>query len=104
MNQQPITVGAAIAGVVATAVALAAVLWPQRLSPELQAAIIAFANALIVAAAAVWANMKATPVDNPTLPAGANVRVQGTEDHVIIRPTPPGPVGVSDDGPQEDGF
>lgn len=101
MNQQPVAVGAAIAGVVSTAVALAAVLWPDRLSPELQAAIIAFANATIVAAAAVWAASRVTPVANPTLPAGTSVSVQGTEDKVVIAPTPPGPTGIEGehDGP-----
>lgn len=94
MNHQPVAVGAAIAGVVSTAVALAAVLWPERLSPELQASIIAFANAVIVAAAAVWAASRVTPVSNPTLPSGTSVRVQGTEDKVLIAPTPPGPVGI----------
>lgn len=99
MNQQPVAVGAAIAGVISTAVALAAVLWPDRLSPDMQAAIIAFANAVIVAAAAVWAATKVTPVASPTLPTGTSVKVQGTEDTVLIQPTPPGPVGVEGSEP-----
>lgn len=37
-----------------------------------------------------------TPVAKPMLPAGTMVQVQGTNDAVKIRPTPPGPLGVED--------
>lgn len=37
-----------------------------------------------------------TPVASPQLPANTKVAVQGTDDAVIIQPTPPGPTGVED--------
>ena len=37
-----------------------------------------------------------TPVAAPKLPANTEVMVQGTNDTVVIQPTPPGPVGIED--------
>lgn len=94
MNQQPILISGAIGGVLTTGVALAAVLWPQRLDPLLQAAVIAFGNSVILTAGAIYAMLKSTPVSNPTLPPGSVVNVQGSEDKVEIQPTPPGPAAI----------
>lgn len=93
-NSQPVAVSAAIGGLLSTGVALAAVLWPDRLAPVVQAAIIAFGNSLILTAGAIYAMRGSTPVHNPTLPANTEVKVQGTTDSVVIQPSPPGPVGV----------
>lgn len=94
MNREPVTVSVAVGGVLTTGVALAAVLWPHRLDPALQAAIIAFGNAVILALATLFARARSTPVASPRLPEGSAVRVEGTDDTVIVKPTPPGPVGV----------
>lgn len=98
LTNQPVAISAAIGGVISTGIALAAVLWPDRLTPELQAVIIAFANSVIVAGMSIWAASRVTPVANPTLPSGTSVNVQGTEDKVVIAPTPPGPTGVDSGG------
>ena len=43
---EPVSLSVAVGTVIATGVALAALLWPQRLTPELQAGIVVFANAI----------------------------------------------------------
>jgi hypothetical protein len=93
-SHQPVAVSVAIGGLVTTGIALAAVLWPDRLTPELQAVIIAFGNAVILTGASIWAASRSTPVANPTLKAGTSVNVQDSSDSVIIAPSPPGPQGV----------
>ena len=93
-NNQPVPIAVAVATVLSTGVALFAVLWPDRLTIEAQAAIIAFGNSLIGLGVAVWLNRQTTAVNNPVLPAGSSVKVQGTEDRVNIQPTPPGPTGT----------
>ena len=93
-SNQPVAVSVAIGGVVTTGIALLAIFWPERLTPEVQALVIAFANALILAAVSIWAASRSTPVSNPTLPTGSVVNVQGSEDKVIIETSPPGPTGV----------
>jgi hypothetical protein len=97
-SQQPVLISSAIGGVLSTGVALAAVLWPDRLEPILQAAIIAFGNSVILTAGAIYAFLKSTPVANPTLPPGSVVNVQGSEDKVEIQPTPPGPAAIEGGG------
>lgn len=42
---------------------------------------------------AFLANTQTTPISDPVLAAGTTVKVQGTEDTVLVQPTPPGPVG-----------
>lgn len=42
---------------------------------------------------AFLANTATTPISDPILKAGTSVRVQDTDDHVVIQPTPPGPTG-----------
>jgi hypothetical protein len=96
-NQQPVALNVAIAGLVASAISVATILWPDRLSPELQASIIAFANAAIVVVTIVVTRSQVTPIANPTLKAGTSVNVQGSEDKVVIESSPPGPVGVEGD-------
>jgi hypothetical protein len=94
MNQQPVALNVAIAGFISSCVTLAAIFWPDRLSPEVQAAIISVANAAIVVVTILLTMRQVTPVANPTLPAGTSVNVQNTEDKVLIAPTPPGPTGI----------
>lgn len=77
MNRpQPVNVNIAIGGLLSTGVALLAILWPERLSPELQAAIIAFGNTLILTVAAIIASRAVTPVAAPQLPEGTKVTVE----------------------------
>ena len=45
-----------------------------------------------------------TPVAEPQLPNGTEVRIQNSDDTVIVRPTPPGPVGVEDGAVDEGGI
>lgn len=42
---------------------------------------------------AFLANTATTPVADPILPEGTTVKVQDSEDTVLIQKTPPGPVG-----------
>jgi hypothetical protein len=97
-NNQPVAVSAAIGGVLSTGVALAAVLWPDRLDPVMQAAIIGFGNSVILTAGALFAMHRSTPIANPTLAAGTPVKVAGSEDSVIIETSPPGPTGIEGGG------
>jgi hypothetical protein len=92
-TSQPVPLTIAVASVLSTGVALVAVLWPDRLTVEAQAAIIAFGNSLIALGAAIWLNKTTTAVASPELPAGSTVKVSGTRDTVEIQPTPPGPTG-----------
>jgi len=94
MNQQPVALNVAIAGLVSSVITLAAIFWPDRLTPETQAAIVAVANSVIVVVTIFLTQRQTTPVSNPTLPADTTVNVQGTEDKVVIAPTPPGPTGI----------
>jgi hypothetical protein len=98
MNNQPVAINVAIGGVISTGVALAALLWPDRLSPEMQVAIIAFANSVIVVAVILLTKSQVTPIADPTLKSGTSVKVEGTTDSVVIAATPPGPTGVEGGG------
>ena len=93
-NQQPVALNVALAGLVSSAVTLAAIFWPERLSPEAQGAIIAVANSAIVVVTILLTQRQVTPVANPTLKAGTSVNVQDSADSVIIAASPPGPQGV----------
>lgn len=90
---QPASIPIALAGTLSTGVALLAVFLPN-LDLATQTLIIAFGNSVIGLGVAVWLNRRTTSVDNPVLAAGTGVAVKGTEDQVIVAPTPPGPVGV----------
>lgn len=43
---------------------------------------------------AFLANTATTPISDPILKAGTEVKVEGTSDTVIVQPTPPGPTGL----------
>ncbi len=55
-------------------------------------------NIALVAVLGLFARQASTPVAAPTLPAVTEVAVKGTEDSVVIQPTPPGPYGVEGEG------
>ena len=94
MSNQPVALNVAIAGLVSSAVTLAAIFWPDRLSPEVQGSIIALANSAIVVVTILLTQRQTTPISNPTLAAGTSVNVENSEDKVVIAPSPPGPTGV----------
>ena len=62
MTNEPVALSVAIGTVLATAVAFAAVLWPDKLTPEVTAGVIALGNALIGLGVALYARSKVTPV------------------------------------------
>lgn len=76
VNGEPVAISTALGGVLTTAVAFAALLLPNQLTKEMQLAIIALGNALILTAVVVYGRAKSTPVANPTLPAGTVVNVE----------------------------
>ena len=98
MNNQPVTLNVAIAGLVSSVISAAAILWPDRLTPELQLAIIAVSNSLIVVATIIVTKSQVTPLSAPRLEQNSEVTVlkggQPTGDSVIVKSSPPGPVGV----------
>lgn len=94
MNTQPVALNVAIAGLVSSAVTLAAIFWPERLDPGTQGVIVAFVNSVIVVATILLTMHQVTPIANPTLKAGTSVNVEHTSDSVIIAASPPGPTGV----------
>jgi hypothetical protein len=86
---QPVAINVAIGGVLATGVSLAALLWPG-ITPELQVAIIAFGNAVILAATAIVTWHQVTPTSDPVLPAGTTVTTpQGQPAEVVPTAPPP---------------
>ena len=60
---------------------------------------------LVLPLLASWlaARPATTPVADPVLPTGTHVSVEGTDDIVVVQPTPPGPVGYEEPFP-DDGF
>src|SRR5687768_4270479 len=46
----------------------------------------------------LFVRQTSTSISSPTLPANTEVSVQGTEDTVVIQPTPPGPTGADGGG------
>lgn len=97
-QNQPVAVSFAVGGLLTTGVALAAILYPDRLNQAVQVAIIAFGNSVILTAGAVYAMMKSTPSDKPRVEKGTSVEVldkgQPTGDSVIVQKSPPGSVDV----------
>jgi hypothetical protein len=87
-DTQPVAVSVAVATVLMTGVTLAAILIPELAANQaLQVAIIAFGNALIGLAAAVWARARVTPLAAPKLEPGTTGTIYGTEDTFTV-PTP----------------
>lgn len=71
--REPVAISVALGVVLSTAVALLALLWPDKLTPEMTAAIIALGNAIIGLGVAVFARSQSTPTAAPVLPTGAAV-------------------------------
>jgi hypothetical protein len=78
VNTEPVAINVALGGVLSTGVALAALLIPG-LSTEIQVALVAFGNAVILLGVVLLTRSQVTPVAAPTLPAGTEVRIQDSE-------------------------
>lgn len=61
----------------------------------LVATIIGAVTAFLGTFVAFLANTQTTPISDPVLKSGTSVTVEGTQDKVLIAPTPPGPTGTS---------
>jgi hypothetical protein len=84
-------------GLITSAGSLAQLLIVQLvpdLDPVIVATIIGAVGTFLGAFIAFLANTATTPVSDPILPAGTSVKVEGTQDTVVVQPTPPGPAGV----------
>lgn len=62
LAREPVAVSVALGAVLATAVALVAILFPERLTPEATAAIIALGNAVIALGVALFARARVSPI------------------------------------------
>lgn len=76
-NDQPANIPISAAAVLSTGVALLAIFMPS-LDEAAQIAIIAFGNAVIGLGVALWLNSRTTSTATPVLPAGTEVKVEGT--------------------------
>lgn len=74
MNSEPVGITGAIGLVLSTGLTLAALLVPN-LTPEVQAAILGFGNALIWLGAVLYARARVTSIAQPTLAQGTTVTV-----------------------------
>ena len=85
-NKEPAVIAEAIRAILFVLV-LAGLL---NLGEELLAGI-----ALVVSLVlSLFVRQASTPTASPTLKTGTEVTVEGSDDTVIVQPTPPGPVGV----------
>ena len=83
----------AIAGVVAIAINLA-ISFGLNWSAEQ----VSLVNAFVVGVLFLIARQNSTPVHDPLVEQGTEVHMRGTDDTVVVRPTPPGPVVGEDAG------
>ena len=88
---------AVVAGAV-IAVLQALVLFNVVQVDEIQLAAI---NTALIAVLSLFVRQSSTPVASPTLKTGTSVSVEGTDDVVIVQPTPPGPVGYDEPYPDD---
>ena len=84
---QPISIAGALALVLTNIITLFAVLWPNRLPPELEVALIAVGNSAILLGALVWAQRRSTSTAKPSLPVGTSVN-QGSAVVASVIPPP----------------
>lgn len=89
-RQQPVAIAGAIRAVLYALVLMSIIV----LTPE-QLAGIAIALEMVLGLF-VW--KASTSATSPNLKAGTSVNVQGSEDRVVIQPSPPGPTGIEGDG------
>ena len=81
--REPVTIWVALGGVLSTGVALIALFLPG-MTPDMQAAVIAFGNAIILTASILLARSQSTPTAAPILPSGTAVTTpQGQPAKVV---------------------
>ena len=88
---------AVVAGAV-IAVLQALVLFNIVQVDEIQLAAI---NTALIAVLSLFVRQSSTPTAAPTLKTGTSVAVEGTNDVVIVQPTPPGPIGYEEPYPDD---
>jgi hypothetical protein len=81
---------AAIAEAVRTILPVLILLGVVHLEPEALAGIILALSAVLT----LFVRNASTSKVYPNLPSGTEVAVAGTQDKVIVAPSPPGPVGI----------
>jgi hypothetical protein len=69
-----------------------------ELDPTVVATILGAATSFLSVFIAFLANTRTTPINDPVLSAGTSVSVKGSEDKVVIQPSPPGPTGIEGSG------
>jgi hypothetical protein len=74
VTNEPISLSVALGGLLSTGVALVAIFAPG-LIPEMQVAIIAFGNAVILTGSILYARARSTPTAAPVLKEGTTVTV-----------------------------
>ena len=85
-RQQPVAIAGALRSLLMVLVLVGLIALDEK-----QLAGIALAAELILG---LFAWQSSTPTANPTLKTGTSVNVQGSEDKVIVQPSPPGPTGI----------
>lgn len=86
LNKEPVAVAAAIVAVLNVLQITGVV--------SFTADAVSAINIALVAVLGLFVRQASTPISSPTLAAGTSVKVQGSEDSVIVQKSPPGPVGV----------
>jgi hypothetical protein len=62
VSNEPVAVSVALGTVLSSAVALAALFWPDKLTPEVTGAVIVFGNSVIALGVALFARSRVTPL------------------------------------------
>jgi hypothetical protein len=81
--REPVAISVALGTVIASAIALGALFWPDRLTPEISAAIIVLANSIIALGVALFARSQSTPTASPRLETGTPLIV--TKDGEAVK-------------------
>lgn len=85
LTKEPVVIAGAVRSVLFVLVLMSLVVLDEK-----QLAGIALALEVVLG---LFARQASTPVSSPTLAAGTEVSVKGSDDTVIVQPTPPGPEG-----------
>ena len=85
-TKEPAVIAGAIRVVLHTLVLASVLNWDAPLLAGISLAIEGFLT--------LFVRQSSTPISAPTLKANTEVTVEGTQDTVVIQPSPPGPIGV----------
>ena len=83
--REPVAVSVALGVVLSTFVAFLALLLPDKLTPEMTAAIIALGNAIIGLGVAIFARANVTPTAAPVLPSGSAVTTPEGDPAKVVK-------------------